>query len=161
VLARIDECSGEAVGALARGARRVKWAFEQLYLHKTMHSHYHTNVTPHQQEIDMATKLEVESTLTDRYQTTVPETVRRALKLVKRDKIHYIIRPGGEVILTRGNASEANDPVLGQFLGFLANDIAQHPERLQFVDANLVNRLQALVGDIEVDLDAPLLADDE
>ena len=37
----------------------------------------------------MATKLEVESTLTDRYQTTVPETVRRALRLGKRDKIHY------------------------------------------------------------------------
>ena len=29
----------------------------------------------------MAATLEVESTLTDRYQTTVPETVRRALKL--------------------------------------------------------------------------------
>jgi len=29
----------------------------------------------------MVGTLEVESTLTDRYQTTVPETVRRALKL--------------------------------------------------------------------------------
>ena len=34
----------------------------------------------------MAATLEVESTLTDRYQTTVPETVRRALQLGKRDK---------------------------------------------------------------------------
>ena len=33
----------------------------------------------------MATELEAESTLTDRYQTTVPEVVRRALKLGKRD----------------------------------------------------------------------------
>ncbi|MFN5651359.1 MAG: type II toxin-antitoxin system PrlF family antitoxin, partial [Actinomycetes bacterium] len=48
----------------------------------------------------MAAKLEAESTLTDRYQTTGPETVRRALKLGKRDKIHYTIRPGGEVVLT-------------------------------------------------------------
>ena len=46
----------------------------------------------------MAATLEVESTLTDRYQTTVPETVRRALKLGKRDKIHYTIRPSGEVV---------------------------------------------------------------
>jgi len=46
----------------------------------------------------MAATLEAESTLTDRYQTTVPETVRRALRLGKRDKIHYTIRPGGEVL---------------------------------------------------------------
>ncbi|BBP02994.1 hypothetical protein TPL01_22220 [Sulfuriferula plumbiphila] len=109
----------------------------------------------------MAATLEVESTLTDRYQTTVPETVRRALKLGKRDKIHYTIRPGGEVVLTRVDASEEDDPVLGQFLGFLARDIASHPERLQAVDASLVQRIHSLVGGIEVDLDAVLSADDE
>lgn len=105
--------------------------------------------------------LEVESTLTDRYQTTVPETVRRALRLGKRDKIHYSIRPGGEVVLTRASSPDGDDPVLEQFLGFLARDIADHPERLQVVDAGLVQRLQALVGDINVDLDAALSADDE
>ncbi len=109
----------------------------------------------------MAATLEVESTLTDRYQTTVPETVRRALKLGKRDKIHYTIRPSGEVVLTRAEASEGDDPVLGQFLGFLASDIARHPEQLQAVDAGLVRRLQSLVGGVDVDLDAALSADDE
>jgi antitoxin PrlF len=109
----------------------------------------------------MPATIEVESTLTDRYQTTVPETVRRALRLGKRDKIHYTIRPSGEVVLTRAGASEGDDPVLGQFLGFLARDIAEHPERLQAIDASFVQRLQSLVGDIEVDLDAPLSADDE
>lgn len=109
----------------------------------------------------MPATLEVESTLTDRYQTTVPETVRRALGLGKRDKIHYSIRPSGDVVLTRAEASEADDPVLGQFLGFLARDIASHPERLQAVDAGFVQRLQSLVGGIEPDLDAPLSADDE
>ncbi len=109
----------------------------------------------------MATTLEVESTLTDRYQTTVPETVRRALRLGKRDKIHYTIRPGGEVLMSRAEPSEEDDPVLGQFLGFLARDIASHPERLQTVDASFVQRLQALTGGIEVDLDASLAADDE
>lgn len=109
----------------------------------------------------MPATLEVESTLTDRYQTTVPETVRRALRLGKRDKIHYTIRPSGEVVLTRAESSEVDDPVLGQFLGFLARDIASHPERLQTVDAGLVQRLQSLVGGVEVDLDAALSADDE
>lgn len=109
----------------------------------------------------MPATIEVESTLTDRYQTTVPETVRRALRLGKRDKIHYTIRANGEVVLTRAEAPEDNDPVLGQFLGFLARDIANHPERLQSVDAGLVQRLQSLVDDVEVDLDATLSADDE
>lgn len=109
----------------------------------------------------MPATLEVESTLTDRYQTTVPETVRRALQLGKRDKIHYTIRPSGEVVLTRAEVSEGNDPVLGQFLSFLARDIASHPERLQVVDASFVQHIQSLVNRIEVDLDAPLSADDE
>ena len=108
----------------------------------------------------MPTTLDVESTLTDRYQTTVPETVRRALRLGKRDKIHYTIRPGGEVVLTRAESSEGDDPVLAQFLRFLARDIASHPERLQAGDAGLVQQLQSLVGGIEIDLDAALSADD-
>jgi antitoxin PrlF len=104
---------------------------------------------------------QVESTLTDRYQTTVPETVRRALRLGKRDKIHYTIRPDGEVVLTRVAAGDSDDPALAPFLGFLARDIAEHPERLQAVDAGLAQRIQALVGGAEVDLDAPLAAEDE
>lgn len=109
----------------------------------------------------MFTPLEVESTLTDRYQTTVPETVRRSLRLGKRDKIHYTIRANGEVVLSRAQAAEADDPVLGQFLGFLSRDIARHPEHLQALDTNFVQRLQSLTRGIDVDLDAPLSADDE
>lgn len=109
----------------------------------------------------MAATLQVESTLTDRYQTTVPETVRRALSLGKRDKIHYTIRPGGEVVLSRAVAPEVDDPVLGHFLGFLARDIAGHPQRLQAVDSDLMQRIRSLVGGIEVDMDSALSADDE
>lgn len=109
----------------------------------------------------MPTTLQVESTLTDRYQTTVPETVRRALRLGKRDKIHYTIRSDGEVVLTRAAPGERDDPALASFLGFLARDIVEHPQRLQALDAGLAQRIQALVGDVEVDLDAPLSADDE
>lgn len=109
----------------------------------------------------MPATIEVESRLTDRYQTTVPETVRRALRLDKRDKIHYTIRPSGEVVLTRVETSEDDDPVLSQFLGFLARDIASHPERLPAIDARLIQRIQSLVGGVEVDLDAALPADDE
>ena len=91
----------------------------------------------------MATTLEVQSTLTDRYQTTVPETVRRALKLGKRDKIQYAIRPGGEVVLTRANASDEDDPALGPFLALLAADIARHPAQLRALDADFAERLSS------------------
>ena len=109
----------------------------------------------------MATELEAESTLTDRYQTTVPEVVRRALKLSKRDKIHYAVRPGGEVVLSRAAPANEDDPVLGQFLDFLARDVAEHPERIQALDAGLARRLEALVGEVELDLDAELPDEDE
>ncbi len=58
----------------------------------------------------MTTTLESESTLTDRYQTTVPETVHRALKLGKRDKIHYSIRPDGAVVMSRVSQTRRGRP---------------------------------------------------
>ena len=108
----------------------------------------------------MATILEVESSLTERYQTTIPETVRCALHLGKRDKSHYTIRPGGDVVLSRAEPTEESDPVLGFFLGFLARDMASPPERLQTIDAGFVQRLRSLTGGIEIDLAAALSADD-
>jgi len=63
--------------------------------------------------------------------------------------------------MTRAVRTKDEDPVLIPFLDFLARDIARHPERLRAVDIGLVQRLQALVGGVEVNLDAPLSADDE
>jgi antitoxin PrlF len=108
----------------------------------------------------MAATLELESTLTDRYQTTVPETVRRVLKLGKRDKIHYTIRSDGEVVLTRALPAQVEDPVLKQFLSFLARNIVSHPERLQPVDTALAHHIQSLIDGVAVDLDAPLSSED-
>ena len=105
--------------------------------------------------------MQLESTLTDRYQTTVPESVRRALHLGKRDRIHYTIRPDGEVLLTRASASDGDDPALAPFLSFLARDIAENPGQLRAMDAGLAQRIKALVGMADVDLDTPLSADDE
>ncbi len=109
----------------------------------------------------MNPSLEIESTLTDRYQTTVPETVRRALKLGKRDKIHYAILPDGAVVLSRVERTEIEDPLLGKFLLFLAQDMERHPERLRSVDPEFLRRIHTLVGDVDIDLDAPLSAEDE
>jgi len=107
----------------------------------------------------MPSLLEAESRLTDRYQTTVPASVRKALALEKRDKLRFVIQADGQVMLTRID-DDADDPVIGHFLEFLAADMSQNPERILSLDTNLAKRIDALVGDVEVDLDAPLANDE-
>ena len=109
----------------------------------------------------MAATLELESTLTDRYQTTVPDGVRRALKLGKRDKIRYVVRPDGRVVMTRAAAEPEDDPVLDKFLSFLARDVETNPGRLLGLDARLAKRIRSLVKNVKVDLDAELAPEDE
>lgn len=100
------------------------------------------------------------SKLTDRYQTTVPGRVRKQLGLGKGDRIRYCTEPDGRVFIESDQASE-EDPVLARFLNFIANDIEASPQRIQPFDRGLHDRLKALVGDVEVDLDGPLSPDDE
>lgn len=103
---------------------------------------------------------QAESTLTDRYQTTVPESVRKALRLNKRDRIHYIIQPNGQVIMSRAQP-EGEDPVLEKFLNFLAQDMSNNPQNIKAINNDLFHRTQSLVGDVDLDLDAPLSDEDE
>ena len=104
--------------------------------------------------------LHAESTLTDRYQTTVPDIVRKTSGLNKRDKIAYVINSDGTVTLTRSETSE-EDPILKKFLDFIAQDIEQNPQHIQPITSKTLDRVQSLVGDINIDLDAPLSNEDE
>lgn len=110
----------------------------------------------------MAVKLALcsESTLTDRYQTTVPESVRKALGLKKRDKIRYAIQSDGQVVISRVDQTES-DPLLGQFLKFLAKDIEKNPQHLQAISSDLVDRAWSLVAEVDLDLDASVSNEDE
>jgi antitoxin PrlF len=101
-----------------------------------------------------------ESTLTDRYQTTIPEPIRKALGLNKRDKICYTVQPDGQVTISRAEQTES-DPILKGFLNFLARDIEKNPQHLKALSPDLVSRVQSLVSDVDLDLDAPLLDEDE
>ncbi len=104
--------------------------------------------------------LQAESTLTDRYQTTVPDIVRKTLGLNKRDKIAYVINADGTVTLSRSKAFQ-DDPILGKFLDLLAQDIERNPQHIQPVTTKTLNRIQSLVGDLDIDLDTPLPDEDE
>lgn len=101
-----------------------------------------------------------ESTLTDRYQTTVPDPVRKVLGLNKRDRIAYTIGSDGQVTIARAEDAN-NDPLLGQFLHFLATDIQHNPQHVRQVSSDLVARIRSLVDNVDLDLDAPLTAEDE
>lgn len=109
----------------------------------------------------MSSVIEAESSLTDRYQTTVPAPVRRALRLRKRDAILYRVRDDGSVIISRKPAADEEDPVIDSFLAFLAKDMTVHPERIVGVDIGLLDRIRSLVADVSFDLDAPLAPEDD
>lgn len=106
----------------------------------------------------MSKILQAASTLTDRYQTTIPEPVRELLHLNKRDKITYTIEDNGKVLISRANE---DDPVLGDFLSFLAKDIEKNPSHIRSIDPALLDRARHLISAVEIDLDAPLDDKDE
>lgn len=106
----------------------------------------------------MAKVLKTKSTLTDRYQTTIPEAIRDVLHLGKRDKISYAVENDGKVIISR--ATE-NDPDISHFLSFLISDIKNNPTHLKSIIPVLHDRIQQLISDVEIDLDAPLSEKDE
>ena len=52
-------------------------------------------------------------------------------------------------------------PSVSRTLNLLAADMNVHPELIQPVDTRLVDRIIALVGQVNVDLNSPLSAEDE
>lgn len=104
--------------------------------------------------------LDAESSLTNRYQTTVPAPVRTALGLQKGDKIQYSLLAGGQVVISKASTS-LEDPVLEGFLNFIAHDIQSDPSNLQPLSQSIKDNIDALTNGVEVDLDAPLDDEDE
>ena len=104
--------------------------------------------------------LEIQATITERGQTTVPAAIRRMLALGKRDRVVFRGLADGTVVIARQRGDSEEDPVIGRFLGFLADDMATHPERIRPVTAALVAEAAALVEGVEVDLEAALPDDD-
>src|SRR3546814_16787163 len=99
----------------------------------------HGHVSIYAWKIIMPTTLYAESTLTNRYQTTIPKAVRRVLGLKKRDKIQYSIRANGEVVLSRGESNDEEEPVLGIFFAFLEHAIELNLELLAEITGDYHN----------------------
>jgi antitoxin PrlF len=110
-----------------------------------------------------------ESTLTDRYQTTIPEVVRKALGLGKRDKLEFLLDETGAVRLKKSqDLEEHEDPTLMAFLDLLAKDIDENPQNLRELDDSFWQAIDKLTEGVEVDMDedigftlAELMGDDK
>ncbi|HEX6908803.1 MAG TPA: type II toxin-antitoxin system PrlF family antitoxin [Longimicrobium sp.] len=92
------------------------------------------------------------SKITAKAQTTLPSGVRKALGVRPGDSLAYVIE--GDYAIIRKAAdptSEEEDPALGAFLDLLERDIAEHPERLQLVTPELVERIRRATEGIDVD----------
>jgi antitoxin PrlF len=127
-----------------------------------MHMHYHLAME------DKKPLVTAESTLTDRYQTTIPEVVRKALGVGKRDKLEFLLDETGAVRLKKAqDLEEHEDPTLMAFLDLLAKDIEQNPQNIREVDDSFWLAIDKLTEGVEVDLDedigytlAELMSDD-
>lgn len=108
----------------------------------------------------MSNLISAQSTLTDRYQTTIPEIVRNVLNLSKRDKLVYSVDSEGKVVISKLTSCE-DDPVLNNFLSFLAKDIENSPQNLVPMTVEKFKKISSLVEGIKIDLEAPLDTDDD
>lgn len=108
----------------------------------------------------MSNLISAQSTLNDRYQTTIPEVVRNVLNLSKSDTLVYSVDSDGKVVISKLTSCE-DDPVLNNFLGFLAKDIENSPQNLVPMTVEKFMKISSLVEDIKIDLETPLDADDD
>ena len=107
----------------------------------------------------MGVLLKEESTITAKGQTTVPKSVRQALGVDYGGRIAFFVDDQRRVYVERV-VEEASDPVVDRFLEFPAQDISNHPgTSVAALPAGLRNRVAALVGDMDVDLDAGIDGD--
>jgi antitoxin PrlF len=97
------------------------------------------------------------SRVTSRSQTTLPNGVRKALRLRPGvDALEWEIR-GEEAVARRATVREEDeDPALEPFLQLLERDIAAHPERLQGMPDSLYRRLLAVTEGMDVGPDEPI-----
>lgn len=99
--------------------------------------------------------VEAESTLTDKYQTTVPVAVRKALGLSKRDRLLFTVLPNGDITLKKSNTFE-EDPSINAFLEFLERDMIQNPQKLTALSKSRVAQWRKLTRGVQINLDEPL-----
>jgi antitoxin PrlF len=105
----------------------------------------------------MGALFEIEATITERGQTTVPSAIRKALGVGRNGKIMFRQMDDGSVVIApKSDERDGGDPVIAKFLAFLERDMGDSPERLVPLRQEFLDRGEALVEGVEIDLDARL-----
>jgi antitoxin PrlF len=102
--------------------------------------------------------LEEVSTITAKGQTTVPKAVRKVLGVGAGDKIAFLV-DGQQVTVVAAEAPVHEDPLLGEFLRFIARDIERRPEGVKALSSSFAARLASMTRGNKVDPDAPIDGD--
>ena len=90
-----------------------------------------------------------------RYEAVGLEVLTRKLQPLKpasEPEIKFSIKPKPAV---------QQDPELEQFLGFLDKDIESNPQKIRPLTKTLVRQWEDLVGNVEIDLCAPLVDEED
>ena len=98
--------------------------------------------------------IEIDATITERGQTTVPAAIRTMLG-VRKGGIVFKGLADGTVVIEPKREVDETDPVLDEFLAFLERDIPANAA-IKPLDARLLKEIDALTEGVEVDLDEPL-----
>ncbi|ARW11846.1 MULTISPECIES: type II toxin-antitoxin system PrlF family antitoxin [Acetobacter] len=107
----------------------------------------------------MVDLLKAESTITAKGQTTIPKSVRKALGVDYGGRIAFVVDDQRRVHVEKAT-EETSDPVVERFLEFLEKDMLDHSRsRLVSLPASLPDRVAALVGNMDVDLDDEIEGD--
>ncbi len=99
--------------------------------------------------------LEIEATITERGQTTIPAAIRKMLGIHK-GAIVFKAMPDGTVLIEPKQEDDEEDPAIAAFLRFLEKDIENNPQNLIPLTRELLEESYDLVRGVEVDMDAPL-----
>lgn len=102
------------------------------------------------------------STLTDRFQTTIPSFVRKELGLEKRDLIEFLKNDDGYIVLRRAEPDpkqEEFSPTLSAWLDFIAKDHEQRPEQIKAFTQQMRDQLYDLTQGVDIDLNSALPAE--
>lgn len=108
----------------------------------------------------LISKLLGRSTLTDRYQTTIPAFVRKELGLSKRDLIEFLKSDDGYIVLRRAEPERPEDqdfsPALLAWLDLIAKDQDKNPEQIVPLTSEHFERANELVKHLDLDIELPL-----
>ena len=108
------------------------------------------------------------SFLTARYLNSDSATLKSAVRNLLRpsrveDKVRIELSKPSRVEPLSSSISSLEEKISMEpvFLRFLELDIEQNSQRLQPVTSDLLAQIDALVGDEDIDIDAPLLPEDD